>query len=379
VGRFKFKQKKAFKSFPPLYYQALTGKIHVWRIWTEENRIFTEYGEVGGKQQRSRKVAEGVNIGKVNMRSPNEQAQATAQSMWKNRVERRYALSPKAAKEPLVLPMLAHKIEGRKFDFPVFVQPKLNGVRALARWNGNVVELVSRNGKLYRIPHISAELKQGFLPHGPAMVDGELYCHGERLQTIVSWVKRLQENTNKITYHVYDMPVDESGDVLIESQRQWNLSVLFAKRPRLKGKHFLRRVPLHTADSMKSVLALEREFVRDGYEGAIVRVKKASYLFGRRSSGLLKVKSFEDAEFKVVGVADGEGKMEGCAIFICKTKQGKEFNAVMACSMAERKRQYIHRKKYLGAKLTVKFFGWTKDKKPFHPVGVAFRDRRDLP
>ena len=116
------------------------------------------------------------------------------------------------------------------------------------------------------------------------------------------------------------------------------------------------------------------------YEGSILRATNSTYLWGYRSSDLLKVKDFQDAEFLVVNVIEGVGKMEGHAIFICQNDESNHtFECTMKTAMKERKKQYENRKKYINKMLTVKFFDRTDSKIPRFPVGIAFRDDRDLP
>lgn len=90
------------------------------------------------------------------------------------------------------------------------------------------------------------------------------------------------------------------------------------------------------------------------------------------------MKVFQDAEFKVVDVIEGVGKMAGCAVFVCKTVQEKTFNTAMKATMEERRKMYTERKKYIGKQLTVRFFEWTDDQIPRFPLGVCFRGYKDL-
>ena len=115
-------------------------------------------------------------------------------------------------------------------------------------------------------------------------------------------------------------------------------------------------------------------FLKEGYEGAIVRNMDGLYI-NKRSYDLLKVKEFSDDEFLVTGVKEGKGSMEGKAIFICKTTNGNEFSAKMIGSM-EALRKYVDNPFLaIGKMLTVKYQGLTnKNNVPRFPVAVSFKE-----
>ena len=128
--------------------------------------------------------------------------------MWQKKRDKKYRESLDEAKnEFILLPMLAKDFEKRKkkVKYPVDVQPKLDGVRCLAFWKDDRVVLLSRGAKEYTLPHIAKELT-AILKECPTLVlDGEAYAHGVGFQTSMSYIKRLQDDTVKIRYHVYDL------------------------------------------------------------------------------------------------------------------------------------------------------------------------------
>jgi hypothetical protein len=54
----------------------------------------------------------------------------------------------------------------------------------------------------------------------------------------------------------------------------------------------------------------------------MVRLAGGAYQYGMRSFDLLKVKSFLDAEFPIVGHKTGVGKSQGAVIWLCRTPNG---------------------------------------------------------
>ena len=129
------------KEFPSLYGKSSTGKIKLWKIRAETYKgkaaVITEYGYEDGEMQYTLvEVNEGKSIGRSNETTPFEQACLEAESKWNKKKDKKYVEKRKDLDKDLgVLPMLAHpfKKRGHDIEWPAFIQPKLNGVRCLAR------------------------------------------------------------------------------------------------------------------------------------------------------------------------------------------------------------------------------------------------------
>jgi ATP-dependent DNA ligase len=117
------------------------------------------------------------------------------------------------------------------------------------------------------------------------------------------------------------------------------------------------------------------QFRAAGYEGAMMRNVESIYA-NKRSYDLQKVKEFDDAEFRIVGIEEGRGKLSGhVGAFVCEMDGGKRFLA-KAKGATERLREYFNTHSlWEGKKLTVQYQGLTgKEGVPRFPVGVAIRD-----
>lgn len=365
---------------PILYYKASTGALHQWRVWSEGDTVLTEYGQVDGKMQRTPgKVCKVMNEGQANERSPAEQAASVVQAMHKFKLDRKYALSPAGAEESKEgLPMLAQRFDQRPhhIKFPCDAQPKLDGNRANARWVNGKVELVARSGiDTYDLPHLSEQLAK-LIPPGYEL-DGELYLHGIHPNTINSWVTKSQPESKDIHYCIYDMPIVDGNDQLTWEERKKKLGRLH--KP--SAPH-LTYVPCQPVTSKADIDKLLELWLAQGYEGVMLRNLAGKYAWGERSNDLQKVKVFDDAEFEVVGCREGVGKMAGCAIWTCVTNagttdSGKQFDCVCKVPMAERKKQYAERSKYIGQRMTVSYFGFFPTGIPRFPRGIKFRSPKD--
>ena len=361
-------------NLPVLYHQAKKGKIVSWKIWVEGSEVWTEYGTQDGKKQTSTKEIKGKNIGKSNETTPEEQAEREAQSTWQAKLDRKYRKTIEEAEKPLPLPMLAKKFDEKarkKISYPVDLQRKLNGVRCLAQWQGDKIELTSRSGKPYDCPHIETELET-VLPKG-LILDGEIYSHGKTFQEVTRLVKKIRENSNELSLWVYDIPPGEDTNTPWLERRE-RLNSFFEE----KTFTTLTQVSTETASSEEEVFKLQAQYLTEGYEGAIVRLLDGVYRWGYRSSSLLKVKNFQDEEFKVIGYKRGVGKYIDVPIWICELPNGETFDVVSKGTMEHRAELLRDVEKYMNQMLKVQFFEYTEAGVPQFPVGLGFRMKRDM-
>lgn len=354
-----------------LYKGTKAGKTQMWQVRTEGANIITTHGQVDGAQQTTSKRAVGKNAGKANATTPQEQAIAEARAMFIKKRDKGYTEHQQLASVIRISPMLAHSFPEHhtKITFPASAQPKLDGVRCLAYWENGLLHLMSRGGKSYHLPHITEEL-QRILPTGH-ILDGEIYQHGKSFQSISSLVKRLQPETGDLKFHAYDyINPERSAAHQIWRGRRLFLAEFFKKR---KPEHLV-QVPSSLCLNKEHAYDLMQRFILQGYEGAIIRDDHAPYLFGHRSHGLLKLKTFLDEEFTVVGYTEGVGKHEGHIIWTCITDEGEEFNVTPKGTSEDRQQWYREARSYLGKRLMVRYFEKYESGVPRFPIGVGIRE-----
>lgn len=355
------------KILPTLYCLTKKGQFQSWTVIASGYRVITRFGLQHGKVQESSKECEPTNVGRSNERTAEQQAIFEADAMWKKQIRLGYRESTTDAAQVTFGPMLAQKFDGRedKIQYPVDVQPKLDGIRCLAYMEDGKLRLMSRGNKDFDLPHITKALTNLFASADDLVLDGELYTPGISMQTIASWVKRKgHPEQSKIQYHVYDIPSDQPWRI-----RRRELDALINDN---KGP--VKKVSYRSVDSADEVWTYQRACVGLGYEGAMVRCLETPYEFANRSYGLLKVKRFSDSEFKIVGVTEGRGKMAGCAIFECITDRKQSFNCVMRGTMEQRNAHYADRHSLIGKTMTIRYFDTTDEGIPRFPVGLCVRD-----
>lgn len=344
-----------------LYSKDVTNAIRVWAVEIKENGLEITHGVMGGSIQTK---FENIKTGKGS-RTLEGQIRSRFFSRVNAQFDKGYVETLEEAKTQkrtnaigMLRPMLAKSLKNVrniKYD-SAFYQHKYDGNRCLVTKQDGITFAYSRNGKpLKAISHILSgiRLKEG------ETIDGELYCHGVPLQTICSWIKREQDATKSLDYRVYDLMVDRPYKERLDELKSMNLGDHAEVVPTLK---------VHTEEVLEELL---ENSLTNGYEGGILRWGGAGYEDGKRSKSLIKIKTFMDDEFIVIDVVESK---DGWARLECETNQGEGFMVSAPGSMSQRYEIMNNFEQYLGRMVTVKFANWTKDKVPFHPVAVAFRD-----
>lgn len=371
------------ETFPKLYKKTSTGAIQEWEVYVDDSGcspiIVTKYGQLGGKIQTSTEViTEGKNIGRSNETSPMQQACLQAKSDWEKQLKKGYvdnvddAMDGKidAIIEGGIVPMLAHKFseQGHKIKYPALAQPKLDGHRCISVHTDGETRLWSRTRKpITSVPHIIKALDEIGFDH---MYDGELYNHEyhNNFEELSSLIRQEEpaEGHEVIQYHVYDWPHPSY------TNKQRN-EILQGLKTKFEG------TPIHIVETIvvndeNELMDAFDHFIAQGYEGCMVRNMDGLYV-NKRSYDLQKVKEFDDAEFKIIGVKVGtKGSMAGKAVFTCQLPNDETFDCKMKGDMNELKRYADDPSLVIGKILTVQYQGYTKYGVPRFPVGLRFRE-----
>ena len=382
--------------FPVLYKRDSKGRIREWCIFVEHSdnlaAITTVHGLKDGKKQTDVvTVTEGKNQGKVNETTFARQAELDAESAWNYQVERQGYTAILADVDietrPSIDPMLAHRYDQHpdKVEFPCYVQPKLNGHRCLAVWKDAEIKLYSRKREqITGLPHVVIQLTELAVKHhleDGFVFDGELYNHdlGEKFEELSGYIRSKEPKIGcaVVQYHIYDHSYCDTNRKEVCTAFITRIQTLLGMNHNLTGP--IASFPaLHVVTTMRvqneaEMLALFKQFRSEGYEGLMIRNLESPYQF-KRSYHLQKVKEFQDAEFKIVDVVEGQGRMAGHAIFVCVTAEGKEFRAKMKGSMERLRHYFLEHQALLGKYVTVAYQSLTKEGIPLFPVALHLRD-----
>jgi len=295
-------------------------------------------------------------------------------------------------------PMLACKADPAKLRFPLYVQPKLDGIRASVV-NGR---LVTRT--LKAVPNRA--IREALSDPCFEGLDGELIVGdptaSDCYRRTASFVMSESKTGEQWTYYVFDLH-NHSGPF---AERYLALAQRWTGIP--DGPLPVQLVPTVTVQDAGELEAAESTLVERGHEGAILRQPHARYKFGRASATkgeLIKLKRFEDAEAEIIGVYEEQhnsnvamtnalgrterstakagkiGKKTLGGFHVRDLESGVEFKVGTGFSAIERATFWANwHSGELSAGTIVKYKSFkigVKDK-PRHPVFLGFRHAEDM-
>ncbi len=345
-------------------YKNHKNKIGFWSGWCDENKIIIEYAS--GVHDSPQRIEELIHEGKQG-RSANEQAIFRLTSRVNSKLDAGYVMTyAEATVAPTdalgqTKPMLAQSIKDyNKTIDPnnAFIQVKYDGHRVIVGNDGGRTFAYSRNGK--SMPGITHILESIQIPEG-ATIDGEIYRHGWKLQTIASACKKLQLASKELNFIAYDYISNERFSDRLES-----LKLL---EPQLGN--YTKIAPTKKLSELKSLNAAFQKAKTAGYEGLIMRLNHTGYESGRRSSSLLKIKQANDAEFVVIDIISSK---DGWGILVCQLPNIGTFKVSAPGTMHNKKQVLDNKEMYIGKLATIEYSELTMNGVPFHPVCLGFRD-----
>jgi len=201
-----------------------------------------------------------------------------------------------------------------------WMSEKLDGVRAY--WDGQ--QFLSRQGNQYHAP----DWFTTGLPTTP--LDGELWMDRRKFQRTVSIVRRQDRSDHwkDVRFVVFDAPESEGE---FESRLEF-LQDMFRQKE-LAHATLLDQSPCTGLKHLRKELA---QIEAVGGEGLMLRQPGSIYEVGR-SSTLLKVKNFHDAEAIVLDHQAGKGKFKGkMGALAVQMEDGTEFSVGTGFSDAQR-------------------------------------------
>ena len=202
-----------------------------------------------------------------------------------------------------------------------WLSEKYDGLRAF--WDGE--RLRTRGGETIAAP-------DWFTAQWPAEpMDGELWAGRGRFEEALSTVRQLTPDDaawRRIRFMVFDLPAHPG--VFTERIEAYGRLV------RRIDQAWVQAVPQERVGSHAELMARLDRMVRDGGEGLMLHRGDAPYR-AVRNDDLLKVKTHEDAEARVIGHAPGKGRHAGrMGALVVQTPQGLRFKLGTGFTDAER-------------------------------------------
>jgi DNA ligase-1 len=310
------------------------GRIQEWSIEVLADAFRVTSGEQNGKQiVNNWTYCKGKNTGKSNETTDEIQAMAEAQAKWNKKLKGEYSTSLDSVDSIGFHKAMLAKVWGdyeNDIAFPLYTQPKLDGIRCIADKNG----LKTRTGKeITAVPHIKESLESFFEKFPDAVLDGELYCDkfDNDFNAICSIVRKSKlteedkETAKIIEYHVYDT-INEN---------------VFSERNKFVAQN---------CENINYVEVVETQLV------------------GSKSE-------LDDSEYTILGYKEGIGNRAGTiGHFVFETENSISFHSNVKGS-----REYIsdllkQGDSLIGKTATIKYFNLTPNGVPRFPYVIAIRD-----
>jgi DNA ligase-1 len=239
-----------------------------------------------------------------------------------------------------------------------WVSEKLDGVRAY--WDGS--QLISRGGNAFAAPPwFTANFP-------PVALDGELWVGRGQFEKTASIVSRHtpHDGWRQVRYMVFDLPRNPGTF----DERLQKLRAVVG----VSASAFLAVIPQTKVADHKTLLEKLDSVVASGGEGLMLH-RGASRYHGGRSTNLLKLKQFDDAEGIVIAHNPGRGRLALAGMMgsvTVRTAQNTTVKIGSGFTDAERQNPPP-----IGATITFKHQGFTAAGKPRFPV--FWRLRKDEP
>lgn len=381
-----------------LYKRTKTGAVQYWKVETVDNRdgiaIVKESGQFGTTSPTFHR--EEIYAGKQG-RGMKGQAEFQAESDWKRKHDEGYKTSadlgiPTKDIDPVeynfaalleaALPKFNTDASGELLpqlariklwtpgctSYPQLIETKFDGNRSTIVLDLDRTYALSRTGKpQMNINHLTAILDVN-IPFGnrtsKVILDGEIYLHGLPLEEINEAIKKVNENSPKLQFMIYDLP-------LLDDDQEVRSATVQAFSEQLDSP-FFPYSKVHVVESDEDVMQFHDEQLEAGFEGAIVKNPKSKYQPGQRNNDWKKVKARDENEFEITGHTFGQRGAQDLK-FICACSAGS-FEVTMNGSIATKERLAAKAESLIGKMLTVEHKGYTKYGIPNHAKGKAIRD-----
>ncbi len=268
-------------------------------------------------------------------------------------------------------------------------QPKMDGVHCSAQFVNGETILGSRGGKHFPcLSHIKEALSHVFAIDSQIILAGELYVHfpsdkpeKESMQQYVTrrasvGRKSPHPDEKTIQLWVYDSIPRDSTDTTPFYRRYARairtIKSAYSSHPELKSI-----IKLTSTTEVNTEEELKIQFdnaTTKRYEGLVIKNRGNIYKRDKRVRDMLKVKPFEDREYKIVGAKEGKGGHQGCVVWKLEMFDGRTFWCTPKATREDREYWWLNRTEFYGKMATVKILDWTDDGIPKFANVINIRD-----
>ena len=258
----------------------------------------------------------------------------------------------------------------------VAIEPKLDGIRCFSIVDDGDVKMFARSGKL--ITNFESTLAPQLSKLGDGCYDGELM--GNDFTSLMRQAYRKEKVDTSQTYlALFDfLSLEEWRERESKTSCEDRFEELL---DRLNEDddidlNLLRPVERDMIDAdYNTIKDYHDEYVKEGYEGAMIKDPAAPYKFGRGWE-VMKFKDFHDVDLPIKGFEEGTGKHEGKLGAIVVEHKGVTVKVGSGFSDELREQIWNDKKSFTNRIVEIRYQEVTEDGSLRFPTFVCFRNDR---
>lgn len=403
-----------------LYRKDSNGKISYWRAYVDdnstglqENTYIIEHGKVGSNKPirecitTHRKAIDEIKskykakrkVGYLAISDIKDNTSIPVNEELYNYLNT-YLPDNRTTDDGSLLPMLAKVYDNTgdkmfKNNDTYIGQWKINGLRCFisaVENPNNLFEPIkfvfqSREGtkwnsldtlNQYLLHAINYDLLTQMLYNG-WVLDGELYLPGYSVNEINHFVKNTNCIQNKlIQFWCYDIAIPDCTQQyrtieLANQLRDYTLYIK-TKEDHLNVKSLLNALPYFAIDCDLVATNTRNDFIKQGFEGLILRKLDAEYQYGKRNSAMWKYKKSTDGKFTIVDIKPEGIKRPDIPLFVCRNDiNSAEFEVHLSDTLEVQRRCMKFKNSFIGHQLFIEYGERSGvEQVPFHVKNVRF-------
>lgn len=275
-----------------------------------------------------------------------------------------------------------HKVKGKEF----VITEKLDGMRIIMIVENGNLTFFSRQGQpITGLVEIARDAV--FLPDN--VYDGELlianaddYKDREVLQETLK-IARKDGEKRGLVLHLFDMiPINEFKEGESKATYRKRKEELVSIIEKLNSP-YIKVVPnLYVGKDLDVIPKLLEEINRKGKEGLILNISDGKYQC-KRTDVLLKIKTMNTMDCRIIGFEEGTGKYEGVLGALLLDYKGYELRCGSGFTDEDRKEIWDNKEKYLGKIAEIQYFRESRNQdgglSVSFPVFICVRHDKDEP
>ena len=258
---------------------------------------------------------------------------------------------------------LAKEVNLEKVSFPVYAEPKYDGVRLLAIKENDVVTLFTRKGREVYLPKLR-EIIDDIMPNG-YVLDGEL-TEGKGKQEsrtsisgkVTSALRNNSVDESTIVYNVFDLLTREE----FEKEECKYTYIIRRKRliPLMNKNEHIKVTKMFRIKDAEQANILFNQYIEQGWEGLVLK-QDTKYKY-KRSADWVKMKAIKTADLHCIEVIEGTGKYTNMiGALVCEgLVEDKNVLVKVGSGMTEEDRS-LDFDNYIGKTIEIKYNTLVKD------------------